>query len=85
MTLCEVVEYRDVPVRARVPLMWARTILLHVRRGPLQAVVELELVIASPGHWRRLVSADVDGDWWTQKFGPFVVGLRPARGVPSTP
>ena len=84
MVLCKVggkeAASRDVKVRARVPLMWMRTIYLKVGKSPTHFLVELELVIASPGAWRKLTTCAENPEkaWWSGRYGPFVVGLRPS-------
>jgi selenophosphate synthetase-related protein len=69
---------RLVRVRTRLPLFWQRTIKLGIRAGGETVVVDLALVIASPGEWGRLISCDSSG-WWESRFGPFVVGAKVVR------
>lgn len=62
-------------VRTRLPLMWARKVRLILRVAGEVKVTDVELVIASPGCWRKITS--LDGRPWTRMhFGPFCVGVR---------
>lgn len=75
-----------VKVRTRLPLMWAKQICLVVSVGSRKEVVELDVVIASRGWWEKITaSSGESGGWRECRFGPFVVGLRPASSRPASP
>lgn len=63
-------------VRTKVPLLWSRRLRRSVRVGAELTVVEVDLVIASTGEWRKLMASG--GRAWSSlgSFGPFRVGTR---------
>lgn len=75
-----------VKVRTRLPLMWARTVWIVACVNGRREVIEMDLVIASEGWWRKISSSSGGETGWREcRFGPFVVGLRPASSRPASP